>query len=85
MSDADKVIIEKAMVTAEEDWGSRKEVMVMLVDLKGSSKAEVKADFEEYFSLTEEFYGESGLKLQIALDEAKSTTPPSCLSQLSSI
>jgi len=72
MSNEDKVIIEKAMVAADLDWSSHKEVMIMLVDLKSSDKSAVKADFEKYFSLAEEFTGSNGLKLQSALLEVRS-------------
>ena len=60
MSSKDKVIIEKAMITAESDWSSYKQVMTMLVDLKGPDKAVVRGDFDEYFKLADEYNGDSG-------------------------
>ena len=64
----DKVIIEKAMIAAENDWDAYKEVMTMLVDLKGSEKSAVKADFEKYFELADEYTGRNGL---LALEDLK--------------
>ena len=53
--DEDKAVIEKALITVQDDWGTYKEVMVLLVDIKGQDKAMVKADFEKYFELIDEY------------------------------